>query len=1018
MRLHHLTLSAFGPYPGEVEVDFDALGEAGLFLLHGDTGVGKTSLLDAVAFALYGTVPGARGQAKRLRCDAAEPHARTVVTLELTLSGRRLLLTRSPEYSRPKSRGEGTTKERAKATLTWLDDAASAGVADTTARGAGPAGLTGHREVGDAVLDLIGMSADQFFQVVLLPQGEFARFLRSDTAEREQLLERLFDTGRFADIENAFAALRRESGQQVRRLRDELERRRATLAEASALDAPDALDLEALAALADTQRAAAAAADAASDSAQRASKAAAAELAALSRRADLVCSKQQLLQQRQQLAGQADEVQAQRRALAAAVAAAPVMQARAVADGAAGELQSAAAAERRAARHTEQLAARCGEDAAGWDGSDLLQAAEHADQFGRPPDAAELRRLSATGRELAGTLDAVVAEAGRQGEDEQRQGELTAELADIVDRITHTETTLGALPGKLTGLREQLAAAEQAALDVSTLTSEFAAAGAVAEAADGLQRLQPQLAARQERVRAAVDAHQLSRDRRQHLTERRFAGMAAELAAALADGQQCPVCGAAEHPHPALPSDDQVSSDDVAAAGQQENAAAAARAEQEQALADLQARRAELTGAAAGRSPEQAAAVRDAVAARLAAATALAGDRGHRAAALQSLERRHAELQQQLHQLTERRAALATERQAIDDRLRDRAELLRRHARPFATVADRRRHVSELAAAREQWAAAVDTLHTAIGAATRTGQALKLSLEHAGFADLDAAAAAATAVDIDATTAHIRRFEDQQVAVTARLADPQLAEVDATDRVELEPVRQRAAESERRAAEAIAAAETARRVRRRSAAAIKGVIAAVRALAPVAERDAELSALADVVAGRGQNARALSLRSYVLGARLRQVAEVAGQRLLRMSGQRYSFVPSTERESRGRSGGLGLDILDAHTGTVRPAKTLSGGESFLASLALALALADVVAAESGGQLLDTVFVDEGFGTLDAQTLDVVMDTLDDLRADGRTVGLVSHVDDLRQRIPTRLHVRRTPAGPTPVLQTT
>jgi exonuclease SbcC len=180
----------------------------------------------------------------------------------------------------------------------------------------------------------------------------------------------------------------------------------------------------------------------------------------------------------------------------------------------------------------------------------------------------------------------------------------------------------------------------------------------------------------------------------------------------------------------------------------------------------------------------------------------------------------------------------------------------------------------------------------------------------------------------------------------------------------------------------------------------------------LAEDAARVSALADAIAGRGQNARALSLRSYVLAARLRQVAEVAGQRLSAMSSGRYSFVHSDEREARGRSGGLGLDILDAYSGLVRPAKTLSGGESFLASLALALGLADVVAAESGGRMLDTIVIDEGFGSLDSDTLDLVMSTLDDLRAGGRVVGVVSHVDEMWQRIPSRLRVRKAAAGST------
>jgi exonuclease SbcC len=185
-----------------------------------------------------------------------------------------------------------------------------------------------------------------------------------------------------------------------------------------------------------------------------------------------------------------------------------------------------------------------------------------------------------------------------------------------------------------------------------------------------------------------------------------------------------------------------------------------------------------------------------------------------------------------------------------------------------------------------------------------------------------------------------------------------------------------------------------------------------KALQPVEAEYAELSALADVVNGRGQNARRMSLRSYVLAARLEEVAVAATARLYRMSQGRYSFVHSDAAGSHGTRGGLGLDVLDDYSGKVRPAKTLSGGESFLASLALALGLADVVAAETGGALLDTLFVDEGFGTLDPGTLDEVMDTLDELRAGGRVVGLVSHVEELRQRVPVQLRVRKARTGST------
>jgi exonuclease SbcC len=148
----------------------------------------------------------------------------------------------------------------------------------------------------------------------------------------------------------------------------------------------------------------------------------------------------------------------------------------------------------------------------------------------------------------------------------------------------------------------------------------------------------------------------------------------------------------------------------------------------------------------------------------------------------------------------------------------------------------------------------------------------------------------------------------------------------------------------------------------------------------------------------------MRLQSFVLAARLEQVAEVASRRLQEMSGGRYTFLHSDAQARHGARGGLGLDVFDEYTGTRRPTKTLSGGESFMASLALALGLADVVTAEAGGIQVDTLFVDEGFGTLDALALDAVMNVLDELRRGGRTVGVISHLEELRTRIPTRLEV--------------
>ncbi|MBC7270586.1 MAG: SMC family ATPase, partial [Streptomyces sp.] len=208
MRLHRLDVTAFGPFGGSQSVDFDALSTAGLFLLHGPTGAGKTSVLDAVCYALYGSVPGARqsGQGLTLRSDHAPPGTRTTVTLDLTVAGRRLEITRQPPWERPKKRGTGTTVDKAQSWLREYD--AVTGAWKDLSRS--------HQEIGEEVTQLLGMSREQFCQVVLLPQGDFAAFLRADAEKRGKLLGRLFETHRFAEVEKRLAERRRATEADVR----------------------------------------------------------------------------------------------------------------------------------------------------------------------------------------------------------------------------------------------------------------------------------------------------------------------------------------------------------------------------------------------------------------------------------------------------------------------------------------------------------------------------------------------------------------------------------------------------------------------------------------------------------------------------------------------------------------------------------------------------------------------------------------------------------------------------------
>ena len=180
-------------------------------------------------------------------------------------------------------------------------------------------------------------------------------------------------------------------------------------------------------------------------------------------------------------------------------------------------------------------------------------------------------------------------------------------------------------------------------------------------------------------------------------------------------------------------------------------------------------------------------------------------------------------------------------------------------------------------------------------------------------------------------------------------------------------------------------------------------------LTPLAARAAEARQLADLAAGQGANTLRMTLSSFVLAARLEEVAAAASQRLLATTSGRYSLIHTDARRGAGRSG-LGLLACDAWTGVDRDTSTLSGGETFLASLSLALGLADVVTAEAGGTRIEALFVDEGFGSLDEDTLEEVMTVLDGLREGGRMVGIVSHVAELKQRIPAQVRVHKGHAG--------
>ncbi|HEU5158758.1 MAG TPA: SbcC/MukB-like Walker B domain-containing protein, partial [Streptosporangiaceae bacterium] len=343
-------------------------------------------------------------------------------------------------------------------------------------------------------------------------------------------------------------------------------------------------------------------------------------------------------------------------------------------------------------------------------------------------------------------------------------------------------------------------------------------------------------------------------------------------------------------------------------------------------------------------------------------------------------------------------------------------ELVYNHAGALATLDSAR--VERLGREAELLRAAAEALREA-ATADRELAAARAAAEHAaerqGFASAAAAERAAPADDLRAElTARARDLDAEAAAVGELLSDPELAEAAARPAPDLAAAEAALAAAERRHTAAASALDRARQRRARLAELRTELIDRVAAWRPAAARHAVAARVAGLASGRSAaNRLSMRLSAYVLAARLEQVVAAANERLARMSAGRYALAHTVDKaagDRRGGSGGLGLRVVDSWTGRERDPVTLSGGESFITSLSLALGLADVVTAEAGGTEIGTLFVDEGFGSLDDETLDEVMDVLDGLRDGGRAVGIVSHVAELRARIPAQLHVRKARTG--------
>ncbi|WP_424117672.1 AAA family ATPase [Rothia mucilaginosa] len=1082
MILHNLEFEAFMAYPKRQEINFDTLNNAGVFLLNGPTGAGKTTILDAICYALYGETSSDRESAKLHSTYAAHSGTKPRVLLDVTLHGKRLRIDRTPAYNKPITRGarKGQMREEsAKATLAEL--APGADPADEKAWTPISSSVA---EVNRTIAERTHLTKEQFLKVVLLPQGQFAQFLKSKPKERKELLKKMFPVEHY---EQLFAALTEEAktaqqevAQDENTQRGYLERARAEmLALQSLLDAVDSDAEEAAEAGEETsenlttenvtaENVTAETLDAwVAGGVERARKTSVREkqeqqrltneadrnTRLLAERAQLQADwreYEQLCERRTRLTERADEHKAHREELAQARAAAPLH---------AQYTQVHTESQALAARQQDQAACASALDDTGRALLAALRDEETPEDVTFPEETtfAALPELEPAEQEtqleaLLDTLRALQKKDAQLTDEEAAVAALLKQANALEQDKARAEKTLSDLTAAAEQLAEELAgystADEERTLAAHLVTEAQqkldaaqqmqqkldAASAAVAEAEKQSKRTATAEQKAQEKWQASAQQALVATEEFKNLQVLRLAQASSLLARELKDGEPCAVCGSVEHPAPAQIAEGEqlVERADLDAAKEREDKAhkqarthelakdRATKAHQEASEALAAARTQYETLAAQGECDvEQSAAQLQQAQTRLAQAQSRVTARD---GVLVKVERVQAERQKAQEALrTIEGAAVEAQTRHRDAAARCEAAAAQlAPARAAVGFAQRVEAVEGYRAAHQRLARAVLLLGQARERHALAATAAQRLLAESSFESAELVhAAVRTPERVDALEQAVAAYELEHarllegfgreaiVAVAARAAAGEQAPDD------LQGVREQV-EQLRAAAHRLTLREGERESMLRSLHVLRGEYAAFRA--KTAQRYDRAQMLANLAAAArgdtlGGYEHQVDLVSYVLGAEFERILHSASLHLDRMSEGRYGMVFSDHRAKGSRSGGgLNLEITDTWTGEPREASSLSGGESFLASLSLALGLAEVVQANNGGIELDTLFIDEGFGTLDAETLDMVMGTIESLRDSGRTIGLISHVEEMKNRIPAQIVVEKGQNG--------
>ncbi|AEF81725.1 AAA family ATPase [Leadbettera azotonutricia] len=1048
MKPEKLFMENFGPFKGKVSLDFSKL--ENIFLITGETGSGKTTIFDAICFVLYGEVPGSRGEhIARLRSDHAAPDEDCMAALEFSLGETRYYAERYPKYERPRKKGDGFILKGESVDVYEFINGVKTKLS------------LSKNEADDKLLSLIGLEAEEFFKIVLLPQGAFAEFLKQNTTARREVLGKLFPVEKAAAVKD----LAREKTKEAK----------SRLVEAlhSYQELQKRISVESY----ETGR----------SNTEKLLDQAKEKIIKLQKEKEKITSfvgyKKRWEDARAQLDDAEEEVRQNNEEKTAI-------------DGKEGLLKlSRRLRPLEALLREEQRAENAGQEAI----------AEYAEAAGaRSAALAEKKDADRKGKEIPALegrknrLQAFKVRLVQEKENEERSSHDKSELEAIEKKRLIQEKQAETIKEKISSLKKEIDELEKTSQGASKIENDIEAGRLVRDHLDDLIRLAgekdklQQKAAKCNEIMGNLNKQRPDMERRISIFDEEIARLEAEksesekaemagcLGAILKPGEACPVCGSMEHPRPAIIPESHFSADDKIKEFQK------SRRDAENGLSrivsDTASQKRELQGYEENISQldreitrsrdisaipafdpkeepqapfnypaplpslsvlkgimEKHANVLNKLSARLKICKEAAGARPEKYRESENLMNSLAEAEKESILLTERKAKLAASLNEAMEKLHllldslppelSQGKILTSAAEALENLENYLQETDGLiAATREAGERANLALASAEARAqeaqkkqenceaekAKSSAALANGLSQSGIKGKEALEAALLPIETEEELAgEIENWKKDRDSFKARVEEikKQLAGIEKELNVlqfvfslDDAVLRLTGLEAEQLEAEA---------ERGKAFAGLSGLEKDFKALGDAKSRYEELESNHSRLSGldndlNGKNPKNMTFDSWLLSRYLREVADYATKRLEKMSESRYSLLLDNETSGRGKQG-LDLAVFDAHTGKTRPCATLSGGESFMASISLALGLADSIQNRSGGVRLDAVFIDEGFGSLDEGTLDKALSILDELQSQ-RMVGLISHVGEMKSRIPCRVEVIKSASG--------